>query len=229
MFCAAPELVFLQMANVLDEERLQFLGFELCGRYGIVGGKSRLCDQICTSDIISLFLDDCAGVHGSKKAARVVRSVLGGAASPMEAALAVCLVSPREVGGFGLPEPKLNHPLPVRGSTRKLWGTNYITPDLLWESAKLAIEYDSDEEHAAEKRITHDSVRRIVLEELGYRVLSVTNGMFSDPIQLERIAGVVASVLGLNLPEAVDEEWVREVSFQKRIRDLAMHPERLLG
>ena len=229
VFCAAPELVFLQMANVLDDERLRFLGFELCGRYGIVGGKSHLCDQICTPGIISLFLDDCTGVHGRKKAARVVRGVLGGAASPMEAALAICLVSPREVGGFGLPEPELNCSLPVKGSARKLWGTDSITSDLLWESVKLAIEYDSDEEHTAENRITRDSVRRIVLEELGYRVLSVTNGMFSDPIQLERIAVVVASALGLELPEAVDEEWVRQASFQRRIRDLAMHPERLLG
>jgi hypothetical protein len=94
---------------------------------------------------------------------------------------------------------------------------------------KIAIEYDSDDEHTASEKITNDSIRRNVLEEMGYRVVSVTNGIFSDPVQLERAASVVANALGTGSIEAVDEAWIQRCTLQKRLRDLAMHPEKLLG
>lgn len=225
LFCSAPELVFLQMARLFDEERLLFLGFELCGRYGIANGKSFMRPCVCPPASVEAFLATCSGVHGRKRAVHVLSHVLCGAASPMESALAICLTIPRDAGGFGLPAPELNRSLPVEGEARRLWDTDSITPDLLWEEAKLAIEYDSDDEHTAAERITVDSMRRNVLEEMGYRVISVTNGIFSDPVQLERVASVVAKALGCDSVEAVDEEWMLRAAFVRRIRQMAMHPE----
>jgi hypothetical protein len=229
VFCAAPELVFLQMASRLDYDALLFLGCELCGRYGVWENKTVWRGPICDIDQIKDFLAECSGVHGRKKAARALEGVLPGAASPMEIGLALCFVLPKAAGGFGLPAPELNHALPVRGAAARLWDWPTITPDLLWDNHKIAIEYDSDDEHTASEKITNDSIRRNVLEEMGYRVVSVTNGIFSDPVQLERAASVVANVLGTGSIEAVDEAWIQRCTLQKHLRDLAMHPEKLLG
>lgn len=229
LFCAAPELVFLQMARKLDYESLVFLGCELCGRYGLAGDEVFLRDPICDTNQIAAFLDDCAGVHGRKKALHALGSVLPDAASPMEAGLALCLTLPTSSGGFGLPAPELNHALPVGGHAARLWDWPTITPDLLWDDIKMAIEYDSDEEHTGSQKITRDSIRRNVLQDLGYRVISVTNEIFSSPLQMERVAGIVANALGIGPVEAVDEDWIRRTQLLQRMRDLATHPKKLLG
>ncbi len=229
VFCAAPELVFLQMAGRLDHESLIFLGCELCGRYGLWENKVVTRNPICDVGLIEDFLAECPGVHGRKKAARALKDVLPGAASPMEIGLALCFALPKASGGFGMPAPELNRALPVRGNAARLWDWPTITPDLLWDNQKIVIEYDSDEEHTASQKITNDSIRRNVLEEMGYRVVSVTNGIFSDPVQLERAASVVANMLGIGSIEAVDEAWVQRCALQERLRGLAMHPEKLLG
>jgi hypothetical protein len=144
VFCAAPELVFLQMASRLDYDALLFLGCELCGRYGVWENKTVWRDPICDVGQIKDFLAECSGVHGRKKAARALEGVLPGAASPMETGLALCFVLPKAAAGFGLPAPELNHALPVRGAAARLWDWPTITPDLLWDNHKIAIEYDSD-------------------------------------------------------------------------------------
>jgi hypothetical protein len=77
-------------------------------------------------------------------------------------------------------------------------------------------------------RITQDSIRRTVLEELGYRVISVTNELFSNPIQMERLAQIMADVLVVQLAEVVDKAWIERCKFHKRLRNLATHRELLL-
>lgn len=228
LFCATPELAFLQMASVLDYERLVFLGCELCGRYGFADDAIVLRKPICDIDLLYGFLEECPGVHGRKKAIRALEAVLPGAASPMEIGLALLLSQPSSMGGFGLPAPELNHPLPVRGQAARLWDWPTITPDLLWDDHRLAVEYDSDEDHTASHRITQDSIRRTVLEELGYRVISVTNELFSNPTQMERLAQIMANALGVQLAEVVDKAWIERCKFHKRLRNLATHRESLL-
>jgi len=230
IFASGPELAFLQMANVLDEETLRFLGMELCGRYGIgLDGKVFRRLQTAKPEELLLTAQTMAGARGHRRAATVATRVWGGAGSPMEAALALILCSDPELGGFGLPAPELNKPLPVTGDTRDDWGDDFITPDLLWEAGKVAIEYDSELHHTASHRISVDASRRDVLVDLGYRVITVTTEHMRKPKELARIAGIVARQLGIELVPCDDEEWTRRVQYQLRMRRLAEHPEVLLG
>ena len=238
LFCSAPELIMLQMGTVLDENELLFLGYELCGCYGFdLNGLLTDRPPLCCAQEIAAYADYCSGVHGRKRVAAVAPRIIDGAASPMEAALAICLTAPVESGGLGLPFPQLNHTLPVKGTARRLWDGDTITPDLLWqfEGAEegqlqgVAIEYDSDEEHTGSSRIARDARRRNVLEEMGYRVLTMTNEQFANTRELERIGEMVARQLGITFEDAIDEAWVARVAYHQRIRSIAMHPERLLG
>lgn len=230
IYCSGPELAFIQMANLLDEERLLILGMELCGRYGIAA-NGRLFERTptCSPDFLTNTAIALGRVRGKRKAANVAKHVLPGAASPMEAALALMLHEAPSKGGYGLRAPELNHPINVEGPAREQWDDDIITPDLLWEAEKLAIEYDSDTHHTASKRIARDALRRDVLVELGYRVVTVTTEHMSSPHQVDRIANIVARHLGQTIPEATDDQWAKRAAYQARIRRCASHPEELLG
>ena len=227
LFVSTPEFTFLQMANVLDDERLLFLGFELCGRYGIRDGHVFMRSQTCTSQQLLAFAEYAQHIHGRKRALAVAPKVLEGAGSPMEAALALVLHAPFEAGGYGLAAPELNHSLPVVGDVRRLWPEDHITPDLLWEDAKLAIEYDSDEHHTAGQRIANDARRRDVLVELGYRVVTVTTEHIRSTLEVERIAGIVARALRADLAPQDAETRRKRAGFLARMRWMATHPEEL--
>ncbi len=228
LYCSTPELTFVQMANLLDEEQLLFLGMELCGRFGIDDGLF-LRPQTITPGMLVAQAQELPGVHGRSKALAIAPRIIAGAASPMEIALALILCIPREQGGYGLPRPELNHMLPVEGSARLIWSEDHITPDLLWADAKLAIEYDSELHHTAAERIAHDALRRNVLQELGYRVITVTTQHLRTPLQIERVARAVALALGREPELGDDEERTRRLSFQARMYHLGAHPEELLG
>jgi hypothetical protein len=46
---------------------------------------------------------------------------------------------------------------------------------------------------------------------------------------LDRLAGIAASRLGVDIPERDEDAWGKRVAFQLRMRTLAEHPELLLG
>ena len=230
VFCSTPAFTFLQMASELDQEALLFLGMELCGRYGIDSdGRIFLRPQTCTPAHLLSLAREMVHVRGRRQALQVAPLVIGNSASPMESALTLILSQPLERGGFGLPAPELNRPLPVTGMARNLWDDDFIAPDLLWEEGKVVIEYDSDLHHSSGHRRALDATRRDVLAQLGYRAVSVTAEHMRTPRRLKQVAGIIASELGIVLPEASDEERQRQVDYQLRVRTLAEHPERLLA
>ena len=229
LFVSSPEFAFLQMASLLDEEHLVFLGMELCGRYGIRDGKAFTRAQVCTPDVIEVLIDRMPRIRGRRAAQAALPRVLEGAGSPMEAALALILSSPREMGGYGLEAPVLNRSLPVEGHARELWVDDHITPDLLWERARLVIEYDSDLHHSASSRIANDAKRRDVLTEMGYRVITVTTERMRSRSEAERIASIVANALGTTVSTTNQDELASRTEFQARMRHIAQHPEELLA
>lgn len=229
LFSSTPEFTFLQMGSLLDEEHLIFLGMELCGRYGIDANGVFLRDQVCTPQMLSALIDNMPHIRGRRPAQSSVPKVLDGAGSPMEAALALILSTARELGGYGLERPELNHALPVEGRARKLWVDDYITPDLLWEAIKLVIEYDSDLHHSASSRIANDARRRDVLTEMGYRVITVTTEHLRSFREVERIAGIVADALRADVAPCSKEERDARVAYQTRMRHIATHPEELVA
>ena len=228
LFCSTPELTFVQMASVLDEEKLRFLGMELCGRFGI-DGDVFLRPQTTTPTMLAIQAQSLRRVHGRSKAIEVAPLVIGGAASPMEIALTLILCAARDQGGYGLSAPELNHKLPVPDHLRTMWDDDHITPDMLWDDAHLVVEYDSELHHTAASRIANDALRRNLLEEMGYRVITVTSQHLRTPRQIDQIAQTIAKRLGMALELGDWEEQARRHEFQSRMRYLGAHPEDLVA
>jgi very-short-patch-repair endonuclease len=67
----------------------------------------------------------------------------------------------------GLPEPALQYE--VRDAAGNLVGR----ADAAYPTARIAIEYDSKQEHSDEFQLEHDARRRNAFQTLGYAILSV--------------------------------------------------------
>ena len=119
---STPEFCFLQMAGCLSLVQLIQLGFELCGTYALVGGAPavRRAAPLTTKVKLAAFVEQSSGARGCKKAARAVRYVQDGAASPMETMLAMMLCLPYGLGGYGLEKPLINHRVDVPSSSKRL-------------------------------------------------------------------------------------------------------------
>ncbi|MBQ9057771.1 MAG: DUF559 domain-containing protein [Atopobiaceae bacterium] len=159
----------------------------------------------------------------------IARQVVEGSASPMESALTLILCAPQSWGGFGLPQPQLNKSIPVDKSIRHLWSEEYITPDLLWESAKLVLEYDSTQHHTTSRQLARDASRRDIFQQMGFRVISVTGFHMSRPLELERVATLIAQHLEIDAPRIDIEQWNDRMSFTAHMLTLATQPEKLLA
>jgi len=208
LMMSSPEFCFLQMADQLTLVMLIELGYELCGVYSLpIADDSDVPDRgfynrkplTCTSKL-RVFLDSMPGCKGFKKAARALRYILDGSASPMETKLAIFLTLPYMLGGFGLRFPELNKRIVLSKTARKYFSKNYYVCDLFWPDENVAVEYDSDQHHTGSDRIASDSIRRNALSSAaGIRIVSVTKQQLYSRVELERAARTIAGHLNKRL------------------------------
>lgn len=157
-------------------------------------------------------------------ALRVVDLAFENSASPMETAVVLMLSLPVEYGGFGLPKPQLNRAIDVSGHRGILAERDEVTPDLLWEDANLALEYDSAGHHgqAGPARLAEDAVRSNILTALGYRVLRVTNRSIASLEGMSLLARQVAHLLGIELEMPTDLQQLRRQKLFQELMPKAM-------
>lgn len=221
-YVSAPEWAFLQLAQSLDLAWLTFVGCELCGRHAWNKGELVHRNPLVTRASVGSFLAQEEGQPGIKKARRAIRHVLDGSSSPMETSLALTLSLPACCGGYGLPAPELNRCIELHGRARDILGFDAITPDLYWESAGLAGEYDSDAFHTNGAQIARDSRRRLALESQGIRVVSVTNEQFRRTADMDLIAREIGRTLGHRIRWSSVEDKASRYGLQQRLRSLAI-------
>jgi len=213
---SSPEFCFLQMAGTLSLPALIELGYEFCGRYSLpVVGDAKKPERgfynrlpLTSTKKISEFIARMPGFKGHKKAVRALRSILDGAASPMEAKLSMLLTLPHMLGGFGLPKPELNARVIPRKADRrteqkadrragrKTTDKEYYVCDLYWPDHALAVEYDSNQFHTGSAHITDDSKKRNALKAMGIGVITVTTQQIYDNREFETVARSIAKDLG---------------------------------
>ncbi|MBP3893582.1 MAG: hypothetical protein J6D34_06005 [Atopobiaceae bacterium] len=193
---------------------LALVAMELMGTYRMAfpGGSTRYQQPpLLTATDMRDFLARVPRAYGQNRLDIVMGLAIPHSASPMETALALMLGLPEAYGGYGLPQPQLNRSCPVANHERLWDGGEAITPDLLWEDAKLVIEYDSDEMHgsAGPHKLAGDATRANVLSALGYTVLRMTTLNIQSQADVERLATQVAGLLGRSLPEPSEELRIR--------------------
>lgn len=203
----SPELCFVQMATLWKLPKLIELGFELCGTYDVSNGSHRTCAPLTSVEQLAAYIESLETTHGKKKAAKALRYVANGSASPRETILAMQLTLPYRLGGYGLEAPLLNHRIDLGKRERRIAGRNYLVGDLYWPKAKLDVEYDGGN-HADPERMQKDSMRRNALVSMGITVITVTKWQMEDGGEMNAIAHTIADRLGKRL-RYVDPDFTR--------------------
>ena len=174
---------------------------EFAGTYRLPAGEKNVsyrAARLMSGERLAEAVADVGETPGAYRALRVCDLMLEGSASPMETVLGLMLSLPTEFGGFGLEKPRLNCPVDVSSFRGRLADRDVVTPDFLWPERRVAVEYDSDEFHAArgEGWSTRDAVRANILTALGYRVFRVTSQTVRSLAGVSLLAGQISHALG---------------------------------
>ena len=191
IYAPCPELCFVQVANNLDLHELVKVGNALCGTFFIDPkarnglGKRRPLTSVRR---IGAFIGRNPGILGAKPARRALGLMVDGAASPPEVFLAMALGLPYRFGGYQLPGIAANRRIKPSSKARAIAHRNTLVPDILCESSRLDIEYDSNTEHASAAQLTRDAQKRLALEADGYKVITVTARQIGSQGEMRKIA-----------------------------------------
>lgn len=207
IYVSSPELTFLQCAEMLSPQELVMLGFELCGTFASPDGEFSRTKPICSKQKLNAYVSEHAGERGTGKARRALPYIADNSASPRESQLTALLCMPQKWGGYGFPLPCLNPKVGLDPKQRRVLGKSHLYCDLLWESSKLAIEYDSDAFHAGATKINDDSLRRNILRATGITVIDITNAQLKNAEALHEIAIQIDCCSGSRLIEKRKENW----------------------
>lgn len=191
VFVACPELCFVQLAQSLSFHELVRAGNVLCGNFHLdAGAAGALCrrDALTSKRRIEMFVRANPGIKGVKEARRALPWITEGAASPPEAFLAMVFGLPYRHGGFQLSDLAVNRRLHPSYKAQQIARRATLVPDILFDDARLAIEYDSTAEHASSSQLTRDAQKRLALEADGYKVVTVTAGQIGSTAEMRRIA-----------------------------------------
>jgi len=205
---ASPELCFFQMAGELSLPKLIELGYELCGSYSlstnITVGEDIRVESAATYNLKPLtntkklraFVDQMAGRQGVKQAVKALQYIVDGSGSPMESILAILLVLPFRLGGYGFPLPEMNRRVDPKATGSTNPNKRFYKCDLLWKDFTLAAEYDSSLHHANQKSISDDSIRRGDLALSGVDVVTVTDKQVYQVEAFDKVARQLALKMG---------------------------------
>lgn len=199
---SVPELCFAQLAARLSLPRLVLLGYELCGSYVLRPGDPNGfigCDPLTSVDRLRSYLDRLRGFCGDAKARRALACVADGAASPVEAQIAMLLCMPKGQGGYGLALPRLNHRLVLSDRAARESGRSVCRCGLYWPDARLCVEYNGDTWYTGARRIAGGVVGTNALVNDGVTVVVVTSAQLCDAAKFDEVAHVVARCLGVRL------------------------------
>lgn len=198
---ATPELCFVQMGTLMGVPELVELGFELCGDYAVQvldGGERVVVPhlRVSTPEKLAAFAHGACGMRGAKRARSASRWVLEGARSPEEARIAYETTLSHTLGGYGVPKPVLNAPIPAQDGVNGVLGDQAVSPDLYWPQIRTVLECYDDLGRDA-RTVEADARKRNALEMMGVRVLSMTYGQFDDELVFSGIMNDVRSRFGL--------------------------------
>ena len=194
----SPEMAFIQ-AGSLPYGSLLMTGCQFCGIYALTGQKDDLAERppLTSPTDIRAYLALCPDGIIGRRIRQAANHLMDNAASPQEARLALLLTLPHAQGGYALPEPTLNPPIPLGEAAYAIYGHSPCHPDLYWEGARLAVEYDGRDSHA--NRSDEDIARISALQVQGLKVITVNMRQLNDVGATRGIAEGISTHLGRHL------------------------------
>lgn len=196
-----PEVALAQAMRGRSVVEAAAQGSALCASYSLRADSPAIIQRepIATLTSLETATRSCSFIPGGKTVRNALPWILPRAASPREIALGLVLFLPIRLGGYGLPRPALNFPIPIDKRRGNLADRRYYVADLCWPHARLIVEYDSDAFHLTSDQHYHDIVKRTTLESMGYRVITVSRRQLNDPSEMDEVAICIA--------KALQKEW----------------------
>jgi hypothetical protein len=191
---SSPELTFLDLAHGLGLHKALLLGLLMCGQ-----PQHGRAEPLTSARKIRRFLAQMKGSHGANPAIKAAKYLTDGAASAHEALLYMVLTLPPRLGGYGLAGARFNHKVMIPEGFATMAKRRWFYVDLLWEDAKLAVEYDSYQFHSDRDSRAMDAKKRTALMAMGYTVESINTAQLYDKDALFLTAQVLARRLGKRL------------------------------
>lgn len=202
---SAPELIFLQMAEVLDPVGLIYVGYALCSDFrlddleqsGVVIRRDGGDEPLTTPERIHAFLGRLPpGTRNLSKALRALEHVRDGARSPMEAGIAMCINLPVRLGGHAIGDVRLNPELRVYDGLDRNGEPRYVTryPDILVSARdrdgavrQVDVEYSPLITHGSAERALSDAERGNLLSAVdALNVITITKAQVQSHRQFTR-------------------------------------------
>lgn len=195
VYVASPELIVFQVAREHGLLTAALMALELCGNYAKIGDLPERPALTTPRDLRNFF--EGLGQGPRSVAMRAAECAAPGSKSPMESRSYLMVAGPRFVGGRHLTKPVMNLDIPIRPDDAIFLGRSHVKGDLTWKDQEVVVEYDSHEHHFGEQEFERTLDRRVVLERLGYRVISFTKDDFRVYHKLRYKIDVLQRLLGI--------------------------------
>ena len=221
----SPTMALIQLGRQLDMIDWLLLAYEFCGTYTLdptipAGFRERApltsCQQLADA------VNNLDGMKGIKTVRRALPYLCDGSASPKETGLALCLLLPKRMSGFGLAKPQLNAEIELGKAARKLYPRDTCRCDCHYAERALAVEYDSDAYHASEAEKDSDALRRAALSLEGLEVVPVSFEQVKTYEGMAATAAIIARKLKKPAPKPSDEDAAR--NLHARLMGTHTHP-----
>ena len=193
-------------------------GCELCGTYGLPPRDGQPKDRPALTSVATIrrYVDALPARVVPARAARALAYLMDSAASPRESELALLLSLPPLLGGYGLPKPTLNHPVPLGPEAFRLYPHSPCRCDLYWEDRRFAMEYQGEAAHR--NRFGEDVARAAALAAEGITVLTLTKEQPDDAAVFTAVAKTVAEKLDRQLRIRREDFVVRNEALRRDLR-----------
>lgn len=211
--------------------RLVELVMELTGRYVRDSAHPRTGSVIerivpfTTLEEFRRFIAESHYVRGTRLLSKALLWARDDARSAMETCLWIELTGPRHRGFYGFSNAKLNVSLNPTDAQRRLMRHKLLTPDLFWEAARVAVEYQGYEPHTSSSAFAEDNRRMNDYQVCGVIAFFVTFRDVRNVAQLDKLAQKLAEAMALHglreEPRRLAELLRNQESRAERARQLA--------
>ena len=220
---ASPELAFLELAQTHSLWELVEAGNYLCSTFSIGDegrGYTGKRTQVTTMGRLSRFLDEVPPhTRGVRRARQALEHVVELTASPKESQLAMHYHLPVELGGRGPFEITANQEIRIDEHGQRLLSSGHLVGDLFLPDFGCDLEFDSIEFHTGRFRLDHTQARRNVLEAMGIKTVSATEGQISRIEKLDDFTWLLEERLGIPHPAYTREQRLAQIDLFDWLND----------
>lgn len=148
---SGPELLFIELARVMDPAIHLLLGMELCGCFSRDAENPRMGDvrygipPATTVERLRSFAREAHWIRGTERAISTIDRIVENAWSPMEAIIAALIVLPRSELGYGMWPIALNPRKELGERLAQLSDASSRVPDIMFMGTSVGLNYDGED------------------------------------------------------------------------------------